>query len=69
MKVAPSGSSKGARGFTSGADKGPSKGFAGGGKAAWPGAIGPDGKLQPMPLAQVDSARRQRLKVEPLAVA
>ncbi len=59
---------KGARGFSA-AGKG-SVGFgAGSSAAAWPEAVGPDGKLRPVPLAKVSSADTRRLPVEPAEVA
>ncbi len=73
MKIAPAGGKKGARGFASrpagtpGA--GPNPGFGGGGRNAWPGAMGPDGRLQAVPLAEVGSAEHERLPVEPTEVA
>ncbi|MFT7699431.1 MAG: DNA repair protein RadA/Sms, partial [Candidatus Krumholzibacteriia bacterium] len=66
--------SKGSRGFSAAAD-GP-VGFAAGGAkaksglaAAWPEAVGPDGRLRPVPLSKISSADKKRLPVEPTEVA
>lgn len=73
VKVQSTSASKGARGFKSGGDKGPvgfggSKG-GGGRAAAWPEAVGPDGRLRPVPLNKVSSAETDRMKVEPKEVS
>jgi len=78
MKVAPTSGGKGARGFSANR-KGQPVGFGGGSTrtsggaagtaAAWPEAVGPDGKLQPVPLAKIASADNRRLPVEPAEVA
>jgi len=73
VKVAAKSSHKGAKGFS--AKSSGSVGFrtgAGAGSgtaAAWPEALGPDGKLQPIPLAKVASAETNRLPVDPAEVA
>jgi DNA repair protein RadA/Sms len=70
MKITPSGASKGSRGFS--AKSRPPVGFGrstAGTAAAWPEAVGPDGRLRPVPLAQINSADKQRLPVEPAEVA
>ncbi len=66
--VADSGK-KGSRGFQSqGRASGP-VGFANKTAAAWPDALGPHGKLRPVPLAKISSAETNRLPVEPAEVA
>jgi DNA repair protein RadA/Sms len=74
MKLTAAGTSKGARGFKSPAvERGP-VGFGNSGQnsglaAAWPDAVGPDGKLRPVPLARINSAETNRLQIEPAEVA
>ncbi len=62
---------KGTRGFSA-KNKEPI-GFGGGGRSgaavAWPEAVGPDGRLRPVPLAKINSADKKRLPVEPAEVA
>jgi DNA repair protein RadA/Sms len=68
VQLAAKTTNKGARGFSA-ASNGP-VGFGGGSSAgAWPEAVGPDGKLRPVPLARVSSAETRRLPVEPAEVA
>ena len=72
MKITGGGKTKGARGFSAGAkDPVGFGGTRGGGGAAmaWPEAVGPDGRLRPVPLAKVNSAGHHRLPVEPAEVA
>jgi DNA repair protein RadA/Sms len=79
VTLKPTTGNKGARGFKSGADRGPvgfggsaagkGAGAAAGTARAWPEAVGPDGKLRPVPLARISSAETSRLQVEPLEVA
>ncbi len=69
MKIEPTSAKKGSRGFTSKTrDSGP-VGFANKTMAAWPEAVGPDGKLRPIPLSKISSAETNRLPVEPTEVA
>lgn len=67
-----SGDTKGSRGFSA-KSKVPVGFGAGGGNAgtaaAWPEAVGPDGRLRPVPLAKISSADKQRLPVEPAEVS
>ncbi|MEN8006394.1 MAG: DNA repair protein RadA [Candidatus Krumholzibacteriota bacterium] len=73
VKVAAKSASKGAKGFSA-KSRGP-VGFGSGGgagkgaAAAWPEALGPDGRLRPVPLAKVASAETNRLPVDPAEVA
>lgn len=75
MKVAPAAGNKGARGFKAPAEQGSGPvGFGGSAVAAglaraWPEAVGPDGRLRPVPLARISSAETSRLQVEPAEVA
>ncbi len=73
MKIAPSSGKKGARGFASapadGSSRGRMQGFAGRAGDAWPGAAGPGGELQAIPLGQIGSAEHERLPVQPTEVA
>jgi DNA repair protein RadA/Sms len=68
VQLAAKSGNKGARGFSA-AGKGPVGFGAGSSAAAWPEAVGPDGKLRPVPLAKVSSADTRRLPVEPAEVA
>ncbi|MCB1183806.1 DNA repair protein RadA [bacterium] len=70
VKLAAAGKTKGARGFSAGAQD--PVGFAGrrsGAAAAFPEAVGPDGRMRAVPLARIASAERERLPVEPAEVA
>ncbi len=68
-KVAPTGVGKGSRGFkTAAAPRGP-VGFGGRDAGVFPGSVGPDGKLRPVPLAEIGSAEQRRLPIEPAEVA
>jgi len=72
MKITAGGGSKGSRGYSAGSKKPVGFGAAGsasGAKAAWPAAVGPDGRLRPVPLARINSADKQRLPVAPTEVA
>ncbi len=60
---------KGSRGFKSETRQSGPVGFAAKTAAAWPEAMGPDGKLRPVALSQISSAETNRLKVEPAEVA
>ncbi len=60
---------KGSKGFKSGARTSGSVGFANQSASAWPEAVGPDGRLRPVPLAKISSAETNRLPVEPAEVA
>ena len=73
VKVASKSSHKGAKGFSA-KSRGPvgfgtGAGAGSGTGAAWPEALGPDGKLRPIPLAKVASADTNRLPVDPAEVA
>ena len=68
-KGAPTGVGKGSRGFkTAAAPRGP-VGFGGRDAGVFPGSVGPDGKLRPVPLAEIGSAEQRRLPIEPAEVA
>ena len=72
VKVTKDGGTKGSRGYSTKGKR--PVGFGdGAGKtgtaAAWPEAVGPDGRLRPVPLAKITSADKQRLPVEPAEVA
>ncbi len=70
VKITTGGGSKGSRGYS--AKSKPAAGFGSGGtgaRAAWPEAVGPDGRLRPVPLAKINSADKQRLPVAPSEVA
>jgi DNA repair protein RadA/Sms len=70
VKVTGGTGSKGSRGFS--AKNARAAGFGTSGPAAataWPEAVGPDGRLRPVPLAKVASAEKSRLPVEPAEVA
>jgi len=72
VKVTKDGGRKGSRGYSTRGQR--PVGFGGGGgnagtAAAWPEAVGPDGRLRPVPLAKISSADKRRLPVEPTEVA
>jgi len=77
MKIAAKSDKKGARGYSAdaggkrahGFGPGSGQGPSSGAKAAWPEAVGPDGKWRPIPLAKISSAEKRRLPVEPAEVA
>ncbi|MCP4293740.1 MAG: DNA repair protein RadA [bacterium] len=69
MTVTSTSAKKGSRGFKSPErERGP-VGFANKTAGAWPEAVGPDGKLKPVPLSKISSAETNRLPVEPTEVA
>ncbi len=72
MNISKASDTKGSRGFSA-KDKQQS-GFGagartGGTAAAWPEAVGPDGRLRPVPLRKINSADKKRLPVEPAEVS
>ncbi len=77
MKIAAKSDKKGVRGYSAdaGAKRAPGfgpggdKGLSNGAMAAWPEAVGPDGKWRPVPLSKISSAEKRRLPVEPAEVA
>jgi DNA repair protein RadA/Sms len=60
---------KGSRGFKSETRPSGAVGFTTKTAAAWPEAMGPDGKLRPIALSKISSAETNRLPVEPAEVA
>ncbi len=72
MNISKTSDTKGSRGFSA-KDK-QQTGFgagaaSGGAQAAWPEAVGPDGRMRPVPLRKINSADKKRLRVEPAEVA
>ncbi len=72
MNLSKASDTKGSRGFSAKDKK--QTGFGagaatGGTAAAWPEAVGPDGRLRPVPLRKISSADKKRLPVEPAEVA
>ena len=74
MKIEPASAKKGAKGFSAGSGGRRRAGFgdAGPGSSALAGlaaAVGPNGRLRPVPLNEISSADTRRLPVEPAEVA